>query len=336
MATPRFTPFDAEGGLIFATRLPGSSEDFDEHRRGWDELAAPESEPPLWIHLDRTRPRAQQWVREESGLDPLVVESLLAEETRPRVQAVGHGMIVILRGVNLNPGAEPDELIAIRMWLEPTRILTLRQFRFQTVAEMRRAAEAGEGPTTASEFLAKVSLGLALRMNPTVANLEEMIDDIEDEMLDQDEDTPQRRSMLATIRRQAIRYRRFLVPQRDALLTILVNPPLKFAARDEGMLRHAAEHTTRISEALEEIRDRAAVTQDELRARHEQRMGRTLYLLTIVATVALPLGLLTGLLGINVGGIPLSDSSLGFVVVCVALVVIAAAEIWYFRRRRLL
>lgn len=331
MEQPSFTPFDAEGGLILATRLPGEPGDFDVHQRGWNDLAFPDSTPPLWVHLDRTRERAQRWLHEQSGLDPIVVESLLTEETRPRVLEFGDGLLVILRGINMNPGAEPDELIAIRMWLEPTRIITLRQFRFRTIAAIRARAQQGTAPSTSGAFLAAVASGLVAHLNPTILNLEEQLDEIEDEMLDRDADDPRRRSELATIRRQAIAYRRYIVPQRDALAALVHGTSSLLSTRDQSALRMAMEQCTRVAEALEELRDRAAVTQDEMRARHEARVGRTVYLLTIVATVALPLGILTGLLGINVGGIPMAESVWGFAIVCLALFVVAAAELVLFK-----
>jgi zinc transporter len=332
-ASAPFTPFEAEKGLILATRLPGAAAEF-ENRRTWADLDAPREPPPLWIHLDRTKERAQRWIRAEAGLDPLVAESLLAEETRPRVQAVGDGLLVILRGVDLNPGAEPDELIAIRMWIEPTRVITLRQFRFQTIADLRVLAQRGAAPATAGSFLAAVATGLAARLGPSVDNLVELLDQIEDAMLERDTDDPADRSRLATIRRQAITLRRYLVPQRDAIMSLVTLPSPMLAVRDQTGLRVAAEQVARVAEALEEVRDRAAVTQDEMRARHEQRVGRTLYLLTLVATIALPLSLITGLLGINVGGIPLADSSLGFALVCVGLVLIAGVELALFKAMR--
>lgn len=330
-----FTPFDAEGGLVLATRLPGEAGDFDAHRREWDELVFPAAGPPLWVHLDRTRERAQRWLRDEAALDPVVAESLLAEETRPRAQVIGEGLLVILRGINANPGAEPDELIAIRMWLEASRVITLRQFRFRTVAELRVRAQQGRAPTTAGGFLTAVAGGLALHMNPSIQNLEERLDEIEEQMLTRDAEDEHWRSQLATIRRQAITYRRYLVPQRDALASLVMgSPPPLLSSRDQVELRVAMEQTTRVTEALEELRDRAAVTQEEMRARHDARVGRTVYMLTLVATVALPLTLLTGLLGINVGGIPLEASPWGFGVVTVALVAIAVAQVIWFKAMR--
>jgi len=156
-----FVPTDREGGLILATRLPGDPDELGDARRGWNDLDPPAEGPPLWIHLDRKRDRARRWIEEEAGLDPLVASSLLAEETRPCFQAYGDGLLVILRGVNMNPGAEPDELIAIRLWLEPLRVITLRQFRFQTLAELRRLAQQGKAPNSSGAFLAAVGLMVA-------------------------------------------------------------------------------------------------------------------------------------------------------------------------------
>ncbi|MEO1535624.1 MAG: CorA family divalent cation transporter [Planctomycetota bacterium] len=332
MTQAPFTPTDPEGGLILATRLPGGA------RLGWDDLVTPNEPPPVWIHLDRTKERAKRWVSDAAGLDPLAVHSLLAEETRPRVQRFDtgerSGVVVILRGVNLNEGAEPDELIAIRLWVEPTRVISLRQFRFGTIAELRERADRGQAPTTAGAFLAGVVMGLASRMDPVVTNLHGLLDTIEESMIDRDSDQPAWRAQLADVRRQAITLRRYLAPQRDSLLSLAIDPPGFLTKRDAAEIRVAAEQIARVVDALEETRDRAAVTQDELRARHEARLSRTLYLLTIVATVALPLGLLTGLLGINVGGIPLADSHWGFVIICVLLVGIAAVEVLIFKAMR--
>ena len=81
-------------------------------------------------------------------------------------------------------------------------------------------------------------------------------------------------------------------------------------------------------------RDRAAVSQDELNSRLSEQMNHTMYVLSIVAAVFLPLGLFTGLLGINVGGIPGTEDPWAFLIVCVLLVVIAIGLLVVFRRKR--
>ncbi len=330
-----FIPFNAEEGLILATHLPGARSELHENRLTFEGLDAGSPQRPLWVHLDRTKERAQQWIRHEAGLDPLVSDALLADGSRPRFQSVDKGLLVILRGVNMNPGSEPDDMIAIRLWIEPTRVITLRSHRFQTIVELRKRAEEGKAPTTVGGFLSTVAAGLATRMAPTVENLEELLGGVEDEMVESDADDPEHRRILSTLRRQAISYRRHLVPQRDAIVGIALETSELITPRERAELRGVGEQVARIAEDLEELRDRAAVTQEEIRARRESRINRTLYLLTIVATVALPLGLVTGLLGINVGGLPLSNSPWGFTIVCVALVLTAVAEVVVFKWLRL-
>jgi len=334
--TDRYQPTDAEGGLVFAVRLPGGPPGEAGTWLGWDELdAIPDAgEPPIWIHLDRTRPRAQAWLRDRAGIPEIVADSLLAESTRPQTVTAGPGLLVILRGLNLNVGAEPDELIAIRLWLEPGRIITLRQFRFRTVADLRRQCEQDRGPATPGELLADLATGLSTRLAPSVDNLEEMIDAVEEAMLDGGQVGPRAWGELGTVRRQAISYRRSMVPQREALSALAQGSSPLLRDVDRLELRAAAERTARICESLEEQRDRAAVTQEELRGRREERLGRTVYVLTVISAIALPLALITGMLGMNVGGIPLAESGAGFAVVCAVMAGIAIGEYALLRAMR--
>ena len=63
------------------------------------------------------------------------------------------------------------------------------------------------------------------------------------------------------------------------------------------------------------------------------RVERRLRILTIVSAITLPLGLITGLLGMNVGGVPGTTNPIGFILVIVFMIAIAAAEFWFFRRK---
>ena len=65
----------------------------------------------LWVHLDYSVPAAISWLKHESGIDPLMQDALLAGETRPRCLVFKDAMLVILRGVNLNQGADPEDMV---------------------------------------------------------------------------------------------------------------------------------------------------------------------------------------------------------------------------------
>jgi zinc transporter len=104
--------------------------------------------------------------------------------------------------------------------------------------------------------------------------------------------------------------------------------------RERMRLREIADRTTRYVEDLDAIRDRAIVTQEELTNRLTEQMNKTMYILSIVAGIFLPLGLLTGLLGINLGGIPGADCPFAFTLFCVLLLAVASFQIWLFKRKK--
>ncbi len=184
----------------------------------------------LGAHFDNTKAAARDWLRRTSGLDPLVAEALITEETRPRAVSIGDGLPLALRGVNLNPGAEPDDMVSIRLWRHASRV---------------------------------VSSG-----------------------------------------------KRDLLSVRDLL---------------DRLIRHV--------EDLDAVRDRAAVAHEELLSRISEQLNARMYVLCIVAALFLPFGFLTGMLGINVGGIPGADNPWGFLTFAGILVLIVVAQVVLFRRK---
>lgn len=101
---------------------------------------------PLWIHLDYSTEQAKQWLQSESELSALSCDILTEQDTRPRFIATREGFLLILRGVNCNPGADPDDMVALRMSFEENRIITMRQRRVMAIHDINKSIEAGTGP----------------------------------------------------------------------------------------------------------------------------------------------------------------------------------------------
>jgi zinc transporter len=285
-----------------------------------------------WLHLDRTK--AEDWLRGASGLDRLTVEALLEVETRPRCVAIGSGLMVILRGVNLNPGADPEDMISIRLWIDRDRVISLRARRLMVVQDLRDRMERGDVPTTSGSLLAAIASSMIDRMGPVLDDLNDAVDALEENVLDSP--SHELRTQLSQLRRRAIGLRRFLAPQREVLARLQVDTSAFFTDSDRGRLREITDRLTRYIEELDAARERASVTQEELVGRMSDQMNRIMYILSIVTGIFLPLGLLTGLLGINVGGMPGVESDMAFTVVCIVLVVLFVAAMAIFRRLRLI
>jgi zinc transporter len=300
---------------------------------GWQDIAAiPEGGGILWVHLHRESPEARAWLTDVAKLPELAIEALLAAESRPRATAFDDRLLLDLRGVNLNPGADPEDMVGIRGWIDGDRIVTVRRRKLMAVDDLRSAIERGRGPRTAAGFIIMLAQNLLTRMQSVIGEIDDRVDALEDEVLTAQ--SAELRRSLAELRRQAIALRRYIGPNREALARLLTEPPPWIEDRHRMQLREVSDRITRHIEDLDSARDRAAVVQDELASRISETMNRNTYVLSLIAGIFLPLSLLTGLLGINVAGIPGEKWPWAFLTVCAILGVLGALQVWLLRRRR--
>ena len=284
----------------------------------------------LWIHVDYTSEEVKNWLHSDSNLSPLSCEILIEEDTRPRILSSDDGLLLILRGVNCNPGAEPDDMVALRMNFDEQRIITMRQRRVMAINDVHKAIESKTGPTGVSNFLLMVIDRIVDRMGDVIAEIDDHVDELEDSVLSAE--SHELRSNLSKLRRQSIRLRRYIAPQRDILIR-LQNESLSWLSdKDKLHLREIVERSARFIEVIDVARDRAAVTQEELDHRLAEHTNKAIYVLSIVAAIFLPLGFITGLLGINVGGMPGSEYKWAFLIVCIILLFIALMLLLFFKR----
>ncbi|MFD3191452.1 zinc transporter ZntB [Sedimentitalea sp. HM32M-2] len=282
-----------------------------------------------WQHLRREAGRTPGLLH-ACALDPFVTEALIAQDTRPRCTVHGDGVLLNLRGVNLNPGAEPEDMVSLRLWIEGHRVISVWVRPTMAVRDQMSAIRRNLAPLSPGDLVAKLALRLADRAEPSVAALNERIDDLEEQVLDPADRLS--RADLSEIRRSAIILRRYFVPQRDALSTLEIEDADWLQDRDRSRLREAAERVYRLGEELDAIRDRAQIVHDQIMDRRAERMNRQMLVLSVAAAVFLPLGLVTGLLGTNIGGIPGAENPWAFSVVCGLLLGLAAGLLLWFRR----
>jgi zinc transporter len=317
-------------GLVIAYILDGKG---GGRKISWDEIAVWKPDRGiLWMHMNYSFPDVQKWLYEESRLEEVISDALTEEDSRPRCTPFQEGLLLGLRGVNLNPGADPEDMVGVRIWFENDRIISTRKRKILSISDIQASLEQGTGPESIGDFLVQVTGRLMERMRQVIDDLEDSVADLEDQVLTAE--SHQLRTQLAAQRRQAISLRRYLSPQREALSRLLTE---KIPWLDEGdriRLREVSDSLVRYIEDLDEARDRAAVTQEELVNRLSEQMNNKMYLLSIVAAIFLPLGFLTGLLGINVGGIPGAENRLGFTVFVLLLAIVVGFQIWFFKKKK--
>lgn len=281
-----------------------------------------------WVHLQSDESDAEQLL-DTLALPSSVADSLMALQTRPRVLPIKEGALIFLRGINANPGADPDDMVSLRLWLTPTLMVTARRQnrRLMSVQDTREMIESGEAPATTAELLVTLLTRIADRIHDKIEDIDEQLAQYEtaDALNKQD------RQQLAMLRRQTAIIRRHLAPQRDALDTLirlpnLINDSLIFELRDQ------AERMTRYVEDLDLARERSLVLQDELRNQIADQQGIRMYVLSMITAIFLPLSFLTGVFGMNVAGLPGTEAPDAFTTLMMAMggiaVVMLIAMLW--------
>jgi zinc transporter len=293
----------------------------------------PSSEAGLhWVHLDSDDPEDERWLRESSGLSEPQCDSLLAEATRPIAVTTERGVLVILRGLFLMEGSYAGDMVSLRLWVTPDQVVTLCRRPVKAVERVAEDLLHGKGPWSSAELMTQLIEYLQDPIGEALIELDERLDDLE-EAVDEASNI-ELNVKLADQRRHLIALRRYLVPQRDALSALSFAAGRHLGEECRTAVQFQADQVARFVEALDELRDRALVVHDLSNSRQAERMNQRMLVLSLAAGLCLPLGLLTGLLGINVGGMPGVDSEYAFWVVCAVMVVLAVAGVLALRRVR--
>jgi zinc transporter len=321
-----------ENPLIFGRVLDG-------HGAGravtWDEAQAwqPTREGEvLWVHLCRNRPGVKEWLERLAISEP-TRELLVSDKTRPRAFREGDTLVATLRGINFNPDAEPEDMLSMQLWCDGKRLVTLRRLPLQTPRHVLRMIDQRElGPNDCGALITELTEAMITRMNRAIVDMNDHIDALEDR--DPDDDAEEALEKIATIRRNCLGLKRHMGPMHEALEAISKYAPDWFDKQDRREIAESIDRLRRYLEDLDISKESAVVLMDDIRGRSIARNERTNYLLTIVAAIFLPLSFLTGLLGINVAGMPGADDPTAFwavVGLCSAILSVQLALFWKWR-----
>ncbi|OZG74473.1 zinc transporter ZntB [Hahella sp. CCB-MM4] len=285
-----------------------------------------------WFHINTLHPDAEQFLLEIMQLDALVSEALLADETRPRLVDNENTALIILRGVNLNQGAEPEDMVSLRIWITKNSIISAGRRPLKALRDIVESFTQNKGPKDAGEWLTDVCVELYDHMQSAVTGLVEETDKLEEEVFHSQNENV--RESILDIRKRAMILRRYITPQKDVVSYLRESQLSWMNDFCRRRLIEVGDWLTRYCEDLDSVRERAQVIKDELNAAMNDRLNRNLYLLSIVAAVALPLGILTGLFGINIGGMPGVESPHAFIWFSIALVVLCLLELVYLKKKK--
>ena len=290
------------------------------------------SEKILWVHFDYSSLEAADWITNKSGIDSIAIDALLTEETRPRTTILDDSLLIALRGVNLNPNSKPEDMVSIRLYISTDLIISTRKRDILSVVEIIDILKKGVGPKSSSEFLTELTYRITARMEDVINQIGDRTHFLEENLMDSAD--LKFRNEILSIRRETIILRRYLSPQKEAL-NKLYNDKITWINEYERIeLRETNDQLIRHIEELDTIRDKVSLIQEELSNTLSDQMNKKMYILSIISAIFLPLTFLTGLLGINIGGIPGANNDNAFYIFSIILVMVTSAQFLLFKKKK--
>ncbi|WP_075181856.1 zinc transporter ZntB [Pantoea sp. 1.19] len=284
-----------------------------------------------WLHLNYTHQASAAWLASTPVLPDAVRDALAGDSMRPRVSRLGDGTLITLRSINFNTESRPDQLVAIRVFINQHLIVSTRRRKVFAIDEVLSDLQHGNGPTDCGSWLVDVCDVLTDHAGEFIEELHDKIIELEDGLVELQ--VPPR-GQLALIRKQLIVMRRYMAPQRDVYARLASERFPWMSDDDRRRMQDVADRLGRGLDDLDACVARTAVLADEITSVMADAMNRRTYTMSLMAMIFLPTTFLTGLFGVNLGGIPGGEYRYGFSLFCLLLVLLVLGVAWWLRRRR--
>jgi zinc transporter len=318
-------------GYLFDAGAPESARAIDSaYAAAW--LADP-GRDFLWLHFNLSHAQAERWLLRHAGLSDAFYEALHEGLPSTRIERADDSLIAVINDVHFEFSFEPSDISTLWISVGPRLVVTARAKPLRSVDALRTAVKAGDAPRSSTELLEHLLRAQADVLVKIVRGVTARIDRIEDELLAGRLD--HKRARLGVLRRLLVRLQRLLAPEPAALFRLLQGPPAWMAEADAQALRASTEEFSVVLRDMQALQERIKLLQEEIAANVNEDNNRSLFVLTVVTVLALPINILAGLFGMNVGGIPLAEHRHGFWIVVAIVASFTAAAAWAaFRKKR--
>ena len=278
--------------------------------------SAPPQSGFLWLHFNRANAASERWLAQHLDL-PQEFNDLIGPSSSTRVEVADTALLAVLNDVVFS-GPEASTASTMTLFVDARMMVSARTTALKSVDRLRAAVKAGEHFRSPCELLAHLLRDQADVLVQIVRDATRQVDVIEDAVMLRP--APRHRPKLGTLRRVLVRLQRLLAPEPAALFRLLNRPPAWVTADDATDLRQSAEELSAAVADSAALVERVRLLQEELSAHLNEQTNRTLFVLTVATVLTLPMVIIPGLFGMNVGGVPFKDHPAGFWVVLVLVV----------------
>ena len=288
----------------------------------------------VWLHFNLSHAATEKWLHDHADVADEFHATLHDGSRSTRIELADNTLVAVVNDVLHSFSLDSAEIATL--WLSVTRnvVITARRTPLKSIERLRQAVEAGAAIHSSAALLVHLLHDQGDVLVRIVRDAVARVDRAEDNLLAGRLD--QQRSNLGTLRRVLVRLQRLLAPEPAALFRLLQRPPRWMDERDVQELRQATEEFSVVLNDMSSLQERIKLLQEEIAAQINENNSRSLFVLTIVTVLALPINIIAGLLGMNVGGVPLAEDPFGFWIVAsiVATFTVVACWIVIYKQRK--
>lgn len=300
---------------------------------GPEALKARELARPVWLHFNLADRRARDWLTEHGDLPGPTLDAFLDLDPHIHLQVLPEGLVAVLGDLSYGFDAGDDGFGTLAVYVDSRRMISGRRAALKAVDRLRRELLGGREVAAPIEMLEQLIECLTETFSGVVAKLEKSVEDAEDEVLAGS--FKNQGPGLGRLRWLLARLRRHLSANRSALSALSSRHPPLCNAEQRQSLMQAIERLSGVAQDLELVQERARLLQEEIGRRLGEATGRNLYVLSILTTTLLPITLITGIFGMNLGGIPWATHPHGFAYVTMGIVSGVAVALFLLWRRQM-
>ncbi|MDD2545715.1 MAG: transporter [Burkholderiaceae bacterium] len=287
----------------------------------------------LWLHMNLSHASAERWLLQHARLCDEFFEALRDDVRSTRIERANDALVAVVNDLSFDFSFDASDIATLWVSVTDALVVTARREPLRSVDQLRKAVKGGAPLRSTAELLEHLLRDQADLLVNVVRKTTMRVDRIEDQLLTGRLNT--QRASLGTLRRLLVRLQRLLAPEPAALFRLLQHPPAWVTEHDLQELRQATEEFSMVLQDMVSLQERIKLLQEEVATMVNEQNNRSLFVLTIVTVLALPINMIAGLLGMNVGGIPLAEDPYGFwIIVAIVLTFTALAGWWAFRRQR--
>jgi magnesium transporter len=340
---PRMRPGDAPGTLVTPeTPAPvrirlmhytneAVTEADDESLDGC--LAALDRPGVTWINVDGLgRPELLAALGERLGFHPLSVEDVVNVPQRPKVEGHPNYLLVVLRMLRLAEELREEQ---VSLFLGDRYVVTVQERADWDVFEpVRERIRAGRGRirSAGADHLAYALVDAVVDgCFPVLEGLGERLDGLEDQAVLKGGEPVLGR--IQSLRHDFLTLRRAIWPMRDAVAGLLREESRLVTAETRTYLRDCHDHAVQALDIVETDRETTAALMEIYLASQNQRLNEVMKVLTVIATLFIPLTFIASIYGMNFQHMPELGWRYGYAMALGLMALVAAGLLAYFRRR---